>query len=258
MSFFEFIDQLIYIIKNLGISFWISVILVSPLFMIFEELIQNIITKILYIVFVRFPNKYIFFQKILGFTSPEKIRELQNLHSSYEEKKTISEKLKISEDFLDETRGAMFVYNELSHFILGEIDEKSEDNESDSNYFDYDIIYKQDFSIKELKEINNSKKYLNNKIGNDYYTIRSRYSNKIVRKKVYRKKNVFNLPKEFIDTFLIKMEEVESHFLENVEMYLFQKKLSLRWMIFKIIIFIPFMFFLSELIEELLEFFEFI
>ena len=31
MTFFEFIDQVILIIKNLGLSFWVSVIIISPL-----------------------------------------------------------------------------------------------------------------------------------------------------------------------------------------------------------------------------------
>ena len=45
------------------------------------------------------------------------------------------------------------------------------------------------------------------------------------------------------------MMEVEGHFLENIEMYLFQKQLSFKWKIFKVILFIPFMFFLSNLLE---------
>jgi len=265
MTFFEFINQVIFIIKNLGLSFWVSVIIISPLFMWFEEIVQTIITKFLYVIFVRFPNKYQLIQKLLGFSDADKYAELQRIHEMYENDNTIAEKLKISEDFLDETRGAMFVYNELSDIILGKVlkegDKKgleipfAENKNFDDYYFNYDIIYKQDFNIKELKEINASKILKNSKQGNELFSINKRFSNELLRKKVYREKPLVKLPEKFIDAFKTKMMEVEGHFLENVEMYLFQKKLSFKWKIFKIIIFIPFMFFLSNLLGSLFEFF---
>lgn len=265
MTFFEFIDQVIFIVKNLGLSFWVSVIIISPLFMWFEEIVQTIITKFLYVIFVRFPNKYQLIQKLLGFSDADKYAELQRIHEMYENDNTIAEKLKISEDFLDETRGAMFVYNELSDIILGKVlkegDKKgleipfAENKNFDDYYFNYDIIYKQDFNIKELKEINASKILKNSKQGNELFSINKRFSNELLRKKVYREKPLVKLPEKFIDAFKTKMMEVEGHFLENVEMYLFQKKLSFKWKIFKVIIFIPFMFFLSNLLGSLFEFF---
>ncbi len=45
MTLIEFIDQVIFIIKNLSLSFWVSVIIISPLFMWFEEIVQTVITK---------------------------------------------------------------------------------------------------------------------------------------------------------------------------------------------------------------------
>tara|TARA_B100001741_G_scaffold261903_1_gene226124 strand:- start:1538 stop:2368 length:831 start_codon:yes stop_codon:yes gene_type:complete len=265
MTFFEFINQVIFIIKNLGLSFWVSVIIISPLFMWFEEIVQTIITKFLYVIFVRFPNKYQLIQKLLGFSDADKYAELQRIHEMYENDNTIAEKLKISEDFLDETRGAMFVYNELSDIILGKVLKKgdkkgleipfAENKNFDDYYFNYDIIYKQDFNIKELKEINASKILKNSKQGNELFSINKRFSNELLRKKVYREKPLVKLPEKFIDAFKTKMMEVEGHFLENVEMYLFQKKLSFKWKIFKVIIFIPFMFFLSNLLGSLFEFF---
>jgi hypothetical protein len=50
-------------------------------------------------------------------------------------------------------------------------------------------------------------------------------------------------------------QQVESDFLENIEMYLFQKKVYRKWKIFKVIAFIPFMLFLSELVEIIFEYF---
>lgn len=256
MTFFEFIEQIVFIIKNLPTSFWISVAIVSPIFMKFEGLVQTGLTKILYFVFIRFPKKYPKLLSFLGFSSQNMYQQLQELHGQYENEKNISEKLEISEDFLDETRGGMFVYNELSEIIFGEeTKNKNEENSTDNNYFDYDIISKMEFTIKELKEINKEKKYLSNRVGNDLFSIKERFSSEKIRKEVFRKKPKIELPEEFKMAFLTKMKEAESHFLENVEMYLFQKKLSLRWNIFKIIIFIPFMFFLSGLINEVLTFF---
>ena len=96
MTFWEFIDQIIFIIKNLSLSFWVSVIIISPLFMMFEQIFQGVITKFLYIIFVRFPNKYKLVQRILGFSDADKFEELQRLHDYYEKDNTISEKLKIT------------------------------------------------------------------------------------------------------------------------------------------------------------------
>lgn len=257
MTFFEFINQVIIIINNLTISFWIGVIIISPIFMWFEQITQTLITKILFLVFVRFPKRYNSLQKILGFNDGEKYLELQELHDPYEKKKTISEKLKISEDFLDETRGSMFAYNELSNIILGKVvDDSLKGIKTDDNYFDYDLIYKQDYSIKELKELNNSKILITKEEGNRLFKISKRFSNNKIRKRVYRESPIVKLPEEFIESFKTKMKEVEGHFLENVEMYLFQRKLKLKWTVFKTIIFIPFMFFLSGLIGEIITFFE--
>ena len=150
----------------------------------------------------------------------------------------------------------MFVYNELSDIIFGErTNNLSEKTSVDNNYFDYDVISKMEFTIKELKEINKNKTLLTDKIGNDLFYLENRFSSDKLRKEVNRKNPKINLPNEFKLAFLTKMKQAESHFLENVEMYLFQKKLSLRWNIFKIIVFIPFMFFLSGLINEVLTFF---
>lgn len=77
MTFLEFIEQVIFIVKNLSLSFWVSVIIISPLFMWFEEIIQTIITKFLFIIFVRFPNKYKVVQRFLGFSDADKYEELQ-------------------------------------------------------------------------------------------------------------------------------------------------------------------------------------
>ena len=256
MTFLEFLEQILFIIKNLSISFWISVIIISPVFMKFESLVQTGLTKILYFIFIWFPNKYPKVLSFLGFSDKNMYRELQNLHSQYETEKNISEKLEISEDFLDETRGGMFVYNELSDIIFGErTNNLNEKTSVDNNYFDYDVISKMEFTIKELKEINKNKTLLTDKIGNDLFYLENRFSSDKLRKEVNRKKPKINLPNEFKLAFLTKMKQAESHFLENVEMYLFQKKLSLRWNIFKIIVFIPFMFFLSGLINEVLTFF---
>tara|TARA_B110000003_G_scaffold222855_1_gene223123 strand:+ start:310 stop:1095 length:786 start_codon:yes stop_codon:yes gene_type:complete len=256
MTFIEFIEQIVFIIKNLSTSFWISVAIVSPIFMKFEGLVQTGLTKILYFIFIRFPKKYPKVLSILGFSSQNMYQQLQDLHSQYESKKNISEKLEISEDFLDETRGGMFVYNELSDIIFGEKTKNINEKKSvDNNYFDYTLISKMEFTIKELKEINNEKIYLKDKIGNELFSINNRFSSEKIRTEVFRKKPKVELPEEFKIAFLAKMKEAESHFLENVEMYLFQKKLSLRWNIFKLIIFIPFMFFLSGLINEVLTFF---
>ena len=98
---------------------------------------------------------------------------------------------------------------------------------------------------------NKSKTKVLKKEGNNLFKISKRFSNELLRKKVYREKPIINLPKEFIEAFRTKMKEVEDHFLENTEMYLFQKKLTLRWIIFKALIFLPFMFFLSGLIQEI-------
>ncbi len=256
MTFFEFLEQIIFIIKNLSISFWISVVIISPVFMKFERLVQTGLTKLLYFTFVRFPNRYPKLLKFLGFSNKNMYQELQKLHSQYEKEKNISEKLEISEDFLDETRGGMFVYNELSEIIFGKIiDKPNKNSSSDNNHFNYDLISKMEFNIKELKEINEQKTVKNDKIGNELFNMNERFSSDEIRDEVFREKPKIILPDEFKIAFLAKMKQAESQFLENVEMYLFQKKLSIRWNIFKIIVFIPFMFFLSGLINEVLTFF---
>ena len=66
MSFFEFVEQIAFIIKNLPISFWISVAIVSPLFMKFEGLVQTGLQKS-YILFLYFPKKYPTLLSFLGF-----------------------------------------------------------------------------------------------------------------------------------------------------------------------------------------------
>tara|TARA_B100000073_G_C23659929_1_gene544130 strand:+ start:330 stop:1115 length:786 start_codon:yes stop_codon:yes gene_type:complete len=256
VTFFEFLEQIIFIIKNLSISFWISVVIISPVFMKFERLVQTGLTKLLYFTFVRFPNRYPKLLKFLGFSNKNMYQELQKLHSQYEKEKNISEKLEISEDFLDETRGGMFVYNELSEIIFGKIiDKPNKNSSSDNNHFNYDLISKMEFNIKELKEINEQKTVKNDKIGNELFNMNERFSSDEIRDEVFREKPKIILPDEFKIAFLAKMKQAESQFLENVEMYLFQKKLSIRWNIFKIIVFIPFMFFLSGLINEVLTFF---
>ena len=155
----------------------------------------------------------------------------------------MSEKLKISEDFLDETRGGMFLLNEMSENVMGKIRTlTTNDNLTEDNYFfDRDIISKQDFSIKELEGIQQNIKVekLN---GKTFYT------NSSIRKNVTIERIQFKddkFKKEFISMF----QQVESDFLENIEMYLFQKKVYSKWKIFKVIAFIPFMLFLSELVE---------
>ena len=77
MTFWEFIDQIIFIIKNLSLSFWVSVIIISPLFMLFEQIFQGGITKILYVIFIRFPNKYKLVQRILGFSDADSMRSFK-------------------------------------------------------------------------------------------------------------------------------------------------------------------------------------
>ena len=91
----------------------------------------------------------------IGFNSTEKLQNVQNLHSEYEKKKSLSEKLKISEDFLDETRGGMFLLNEMSENVMGKIRTlTTDDNLTEDNcFFNRNIISKQDFSIKELEII---------------------------------------------------------------------------------------------------------
>ena len=84
MTFFEFLEQIIFIIKNLSISFWISVVIISPIFMRFEALVQTGLTKLLYFTFIKFPKKYPKLLKILGFSNKNMYQELQDLHHKYE------------------------------------------------------------------------------------------------------------------------------------------------------------------------------
>ena len=160
----------------------------------------------------------------------------------------------------------MFVYNELSEIVLGKVLKEDnvngkelqfvENKNFDNNYFNYDVIYKLDFNIKELKEINSSKILKRSEEGNELFSINKRFSNELLRKKVYRETPLIKLPEKFIKAFKTKMMEVEGHFLENVEMYLFQKQLSFKWKVFKVVIFIPFMFFLNNLLGSLFSYFE--
>lgn len=230
------------IIDELSLVFWLSIYLISPVFSILEVVVQETITKIIYFLTNKIQLAREKVQKI-GFNSTEKLQNIQNLHSEYEKKKSLSEKLKISEDFLDETRGGMFLLNEMSENVMGEITTHTPDGNflEDNYFFDRDIILKQDFSIKELEAIQKNIKVekLN---GKTFYTNRS------IRKNVNRTQIQFKdekFKKEFISMF----RQVESDFLENIEMYLFQKKVYRKWKIFKVIAFIPFMLFLSELVE---------
>ena len=230
------------IIDELSLVFWLSIFLISPVFSILEVLVQEFITKMIYFLTNKLQLAREKVQKI-GFNSTEKLQNIQNLHSEYEKKKTLSEKLKISEDFLDETRGGMFLLNEMSEKVMGEIrTHTSEDNYQEDNYFfDRNIITKQDFSIRELEGIKKNIKIVELN-GKTFYT------SSLIRKHVWRTSIQFKddkFKKEFISMF----QQVESDFLENVEMYLFQKKVYRKWKIFKVVAFIPFMLFLSELVE---------
>lgn len=153
----------------------------------------------------------------IGFNSTEKLQNIQNLHSEYEKKKSLSEKLKISEDFLDETRGGMFLLNEMSEKVIREIrTHRSNDNYQEDNYFfDRNIITKQDFSIRELEGIQKNIKIVELN-GKTFYTS-SLIKKHVRRTPIHFKDNKFK--KDFISMF----QQVESDFLENVEMYLFQK-----------------------------------
>jgi len=233
---------IIEIIDELSLVFWLSIFLVSPVFSILEVLVQEFITKMIYLLTNKFQLAREKVQKI-GFNSTEKLKNIQNLHSEYEKKKSLFEKLKISEDFLDETRGGMFLLNEMSEKVMGEIrTHTSENNYQEDNYFfDRDIITKQDFSIRELEGIQNSIK-IEELNGKTFYTS-SLIRNHVGRTPIQFKDDKFK--KEFISMF----QQVESDFLENIEMYLFQKKIYRKWKIFKVVAFIPFMLFLSELVE---------
>ena len=230
------------IIDELSLVFWLSIFLVSPVFSILEVLVQEFITKMIYLLTNKLQLTREKVQKI-GFNSTEKLQNIQNLHSEYEKKKSLSEKLKISEDFLDETRGGMFLLNEMSEKVIGEIRTHTlDDNCQEDNYFfDRNIIAKQDFSIRELEGIKKNIKIVELN-GKTFYT------SSLIRKQVKRTPIQFKddkFKKEFISMF----QQVESDFLENVEMYLFQKKVYRKWKIFKVVAFIPFMLFLSELVE---------
>lgn len=238
----NFSDYLIAITKELTLVFWISVYLVSPIFSGLEVIVQESITKLIYYATHKFQLTRDNIQKI-GFNSTKKLKHLQVLHSEYETKKSITEKLKISEDFLDETRGGMFLLNEMSEQVLGKIETGVSFGESmeDNFYFDRSIISKQDYTIKELKDIHEGTivERINNK---EYYT------NNSIKRTVKRQLLEFK-DEEFKNQFKITFKQVESDFLENVEMYLFQKRVYKKWQIFKVVAFIPFMLFLSELIE---------
>jgi len=230
------------IIDELSLVFWLSIFFVSPVFSILEVLVQEFITKMIYLLTNKLQLTREKVQKI-GFNSTEKLQNIQNLHSEYEKKKSLSEKLKISEDFLDETRGGMFLLNEMSEKVIGEIrTHTSDDNYQEDNYFfNRNIISKQDFSIRELEGIKKNIKIVELN-GKTFYT------SSLIRKQVKRTPIQFKDDK-FKKEFILMFQQVESDFLENVEMYLFQKKVYRKWKIFKVIAFIPFMLFLSELVE---------
>jgi len=104
--------------------------------------------------------------------------------------------LKISEDFLDETRGGMFLLNEMSEKVIGEIrTHRSNDNYQEDNYFfDRNIITKQDFSIRELEGIQKNIKIVELN-GKTFYT------SSLIRKHVGRTPIQFKddkFKKEFI------------------------------------------------------------
>ena len=143
-------------------------------------MVQEAINKMIYFLTNKVQLVREKIQKI-GFNSTEKLQNVQNLHSEYEKKKSLSEKLKISEDFLDETRGGMFLLNEMSENVMGKIRTlTTDDNLTEDNcFFDRDIISKQDFSIKELEVIQKNIKVekLN---GKTFYT------NSSIRKNVTR------------------------------------------------------------------------
>ena len=235
-------NYIVEIINELSLVFWLSIYLVSPIFSVLEVFVQEFITKLIYILTNKLQLAREKVQKI-GFNSTEKLQHLQYLHSEYEKKKSLTEKLKISEDFLDETRGGMFLINEMSEKVMGEIttDQSVVDYKEDDYFFDRNIISKQDFSIQELKNIQSNIKIekLNGKI---YYT------NSSIRKNVKRVTSQFK-DENFKKEFILMFKQIESDFLENVEMYLFQKRVYNKWKIFKIVAFIPFMLFLSELVE---------
>ena len=229
------------IIDELSLVFWLSIFLVSPVFSILEVLVQEFITKMIYLLTNKLQLAREKVRKI-GFNSTEKLQNIQNLHSEYEKKKSLSEKLKISEDFLDETRGGMFLLNEMSEKVMGEIKHRFDGNHLEDNYFfDRDIISKQDFSIKELEGIQKNIKIVELN-GKTFYT------SSLIKKHVRRTPIHFKDDK-FKKDFISMFQQVESDFLENVEMYLFQKKVYRKWKVFKVVAFIPFMLFLSELVE---------
>lgn len=229
------------IIDELSLVFWLSIFLVSPVFSILEVLVQEFITKMIYLLTNKLQLAREKVRKI-GFNSTEKLQNIQNLHSEYEKKKSLSEKLKISEDFLDETRGGMFLLNEMSEKVMGEIKHRFDGKHLEDNYFfDRDIISKQDFSIKELEGIQKNIKIVELN-GKTFYT------SSLIKKHVRRTPIHFKDDK-FKKDFISMFQQVESDFLENVEMYLFQKKVYRKWKVFKVVAFIPFMLFLSELVE---------
>ena len=81
-------------------------------------------------------------------------------------------------------RGGMFVYNELSDIIFGErTNNLSEKTSVDNNHFDYDVISKMEFTIKELKEININKTLLTDKIENDLFYLENRFSSDKFKKR---------------------------------------------------------------------------
>lgn len=239
-------QEIIIIISSLEPSFWLSILIVSPIFSKIERYLQVFITKLLYLTYLVLPSKVNALLSLIGFSKKSSFINLQEMHRPYESKKTIGEKMRISETFLNETRGGMYLLNEMSELYLGKVVDTEEFNLSDDFYFNYDIFDQIEFNLLQLKDINQSK----NSDG-----ILNAYSNNKVRKKVKRTSPESKFSEKVISSFKLKFNEVESHFLENIEMLLYLKKLNFRWNIFKAIVFIPLVLFISKLIEELLSVF---
>lgn len=239
-------EEVIIIIFSLEPSFWLSILIVSPTFSKIERHLQVFITKLLYLSYLIIPSKVNVLLSLIGFSKKSSFFNLQEMHKPYESKKTIGEKMRISETFLNETRGGMYLLNEMSELYLGKVVDSEVINLSDDFYFDYDVFDQIEFSFSQLKDINQSK----NSEG-----ILNAYSSNKVRKKVKRTSPESKFSEKVITRFKLKFNEVESHFLENIEMLLYLKKLNFRWNVFKALVFIPLVLFISKLIEELLSVF---
>ena len=83
------------------------------------------------------------------------------------------------------------------------------------------MIYKQDYSIKELEKLNNTKVLVEKEEEIIYLDFKDSQMN--FEKKSIQEKPIINLPKEFIEAFRTKMKEVEDHFLENRNVFISEK-----------------------------------